>query len=105
MTAESPETQLERMVQFFHHEKTLAQMPGLNDGILAALLGVATETYRGLRDKFASRARDTARELLADPAFAAQVDRLPFAPGSVIAGIGDSITDDSHRSYAVGGVD
>ena len=101
MSVEPPDVQLERAIQFFHNEKTLAQMPGLNDGILAALLGIATETYRSLRERFASRAREAARELLADPGFAARVDRLPFPAGGVVAGIGDSITDDAQSWFEI----
>jgi hypothetical protein len=38
--------------------------------------------------------RWAARELLTDPAVASSVDRLPFRPGTMVVGIGDSNTDD-----------
>lgn len=94
MSAASPEAQLERMVQFFHYGKTLALMPGLNDGLLSALFGLELDTYRALVDRFAQNARAAARELLADDDFAARVDRLPFSANSTVVGLGDSITDD-----------
>ena len=84
----------ERMLQFFHYEKLLALMPGLSEGLLATLNGLALDDYRAVREGFTAQARETARELLAAEGFAALVDRLPFAPGAVVAGIGDSITDD-----------
>lgn len=84
----------ERMVQFFHYEKLLALMPGFSEGLLASLNGFALDTYRAIRGRFDTRARGAAQELLAEPEFAALVDRLPFAPGAIIGGIGDSITDD-----------
>ncbi len=86
--------QLSYVLQFQHKEKLLAQIPGVNDANIAALWGIDAATYRGVRDRFARRAADAARELLADPAFAVQVDRLPFAQGATVAGLGDSITDD-----------
>ena len=84
----------ERMLQFFHYEKVLALMPGMSEGLLATLNGFSVEVYRATRERFAEQARGAARELLADAGFAALVDRLPFAPGAVVVGLGDSITDD-----------
>ncbi|HSN77276.1 MAG TPA: GDSL-type esterase/lipase family protein, partial [Anaerolineae bacterium] len=43
---------------------------------------------------FAQRDSQAAAELLANPAFAVSIDRLPFKPGAMVVGIGDSITDD-----------
>ena len=84
----------ERMLQFFHYEKLLATMPGLSEGLLASLNGFSLDDYRATRAGFAGQARAAAQELLADGDFAALVDRLPFAPGALVAAIGDSITDD-----------
>ncbi len=91
----------ERMVQFFHYEKLLAQMPGLSEELLATLNGFSVEVYREAREWFAEQARGAAQELLAEEGFAALVDRLPFAPGAVVAGIGDSITDDSQSWFEI----
>ena len=93
MTVESPAEQLERMVQFFHYGKTLAQMPGLSDELLATLFGLDLGSYNAIRD-CSHRTRAAASGLLAEPDFAARVDRLPFAANSTIVGLGDSITDD-----------
>jgi acyl-CoA thioesterase-1 len=86
--------QFRYVLQFQHKEKTLGQIPGVNDATIAALWGIDAATYRETRDRFAARAARAARDLLADPEFAARVDRLPFAPGDTVVGLGDSITDD-----------
>jgi lysophospholipase L1-like esterase len=86
--------QLSYVLQFQHKEKLLAHIPGVNDANVAALWCLDPATYRGVRDNLAKRARAAARELLADPEFALRVDGLPFAPGSTVVGMGDSITDD-----------
>jgi acyl-CoA thioesterase-1 len=85
---------LSYVLQFEHLEKRLEGMPGATDERIAALFGLDVESYRSIRDRYAARARQAAWELLAEPAFAALVDRLPFRAGDVIVGLGDSITDD-----------
>ena len=82
------------IVQFFHPEKVYPDSPGMNEPMAAALLGVNLAIYQKLKTHFGEQARRAARELLADSAFAERVDRLPFAPGSRVVGLGDSITDD-----------
>jgi len=94
MEQHGPEQLLEFAIQFRHLEKILADLPGINDALCAAAFGVNIETYRGIRHGLTERARAAASDLLDDPAFAASVDRLPFAPGEVVVGLGDSITDD-----------
>lgn len=86
--------QLVHTIQFHHPEKVLAGMPGIDDKVVAAILGTDVDTYRKIRADFAEHARESARGLLADSSFAVRVDRLPFAPGSTVVGLGDSITDD-----------
>lgn len=87
--------QLTYAIQFYHPEKMLSQLPGVqNEATLAALLGIEVDLYRQIRDRFALNARETAQTLLADAEFCHWVDRLPFAPGAVVVGLGDSITDD-----------
>jgi lysophospholipase L1-like esterase len=86
--------QFRYVLQFQHKEKTLGQIPGVSDQSIAALWGIDAATYRRTRDRFAARAERAARDLLADPTFAARVDRLPFQPGETVVGLGDSITDD-----------
>jgi acyl-CoA thioesterase-1 len=86
--------QLAYVLQFQHKEKLVAHIPGVSDATIAALWGLDAHTYRRTRDRFARQARNAAQTLLADPEFAARVDWLPFAPGSTVVGLGDSITDD-----------
>jgi acyl-CoA thioesterase-1 len=86
--------QFRYVLQFQHKEKTLGQIPGVNDATIAALWGIDAATYRQTRNRFAARAARAARDLLADPGFAARVDQLPFRPGDTVVGLGDSITDD-----------
>jgi acyl-CoA thioesterase-1 len=82
------------VLQFQHKEKLVAHIPGVNDANIAALWGLDAASYRGVRDEFSRHAQRAAQELLADSEFAACVDRLPFAPGTTVVGLGDSITDD-----------
>jgi lysophospholipase L1-like esterase len=80
------------LVRFCHPEKILGatRLPGtLSDDAIAALYGTDEATYRahalGLADE-ARRAADGLRD---------RVAALPFAPGSQILALGDSITDDA----------
>ena len=98
MTSYTPD-QLAYLIQFIHPEKTLGALPGIGDDNIAAAFGLDTASYRRIKDGFAANARRAAQELLADPAFATRVDRLPFAPGSTVVALGDSITDD-YQSWA-----
>jgi acyl-CoA thioesterase I len=83
--------QLSYFIQFQHPEKT---WPGLRDSALAPLFEVDLPTYQQIKSTFAEHARQAAVDLLRDPTFAAQVDRLPFEAGAKVVGLGDSITDD-----------
>lgn len=85
---------LSYVLQFEHLEKRLEGMPGATDERIAALFGLDVEAYRSIRGRYTDWARQAAQELIAEPAFAALVDRLPFGAGDVIVGLGDSITDD-----------
>ncbi|GAA0961531.1 SGNH/GDSL hydrolase family protein [Actinocorallia libanotica] len=84
----------ERLIRFQHPEKILGYLGVLDDERLAALFGLDVGSYRRLRRTHADRAAEAAGELLAEPGFAAKVDRLPFAPGQRIAALGESTTDD-----------
>ncbi len=87
--------QISYLVQFIHPEKHYAGMPGrFDDAAAAALFGIDAATYCRIREGFADNARRAAGELLADGAFAAQVDRLPFKRLDTIVAVGDSLTDD-----------
>lgn len=91
----------ERMLQFFHYEKLLGLMPGMSEQLMATLNGFSLDDYRAVRAHFAAQARAAAQELLADADFAARVDRLPFAPGSLVVALGDSITDDLQSWFEI----
>ena len=94
--------QLAWLIQFDHPDKVLAGYRGeLDDTAFAALFGIGPALYRDIRREFAANARRAAQALLADAAFADQVDRLPFAPDSVVVGVGDSITDDDQSWFEI----
>ena len=91
---------LSYLFQFTHPEKILSLMPVVTEATIAPLFGLSKATYAHMKHAFAERARQAAEELLSDSAFASQVDRLPFAPGSMVIGVGDSVTDD-YQSWLV----
>lgn len=82
--------QMQFIIHFVHHEKTVAA----SEEICAALLGYDLAVLREIKAGFARDVHQAAIDLLAEPSFASAVDRLPFAPGSCVVGLGDSITDD-----------
>ncbi len=82
------------LARFIHVEKMLPPLPGVHDMLLADLLKMPAEVLKGIRAQLAAEVRQSAEALLADTAFAEQVDRLPFAAGSTVVGFGDSLTDD-----------
>lgn len=82
------------LARFIHVEKMLPPLPGVHDMLLADLLKMPAEVLTGIREQLSAEVRQSAEALLADTAFAKQVDRLPFAAGSTVVGFGDSLTDD-----------
>jgi lysophospholipase L1-like esterase len=90
-----PDNLLEYFMRFTHLNKTLAPFSGVNDTMIATLLGTDVATYHAIQRSLQARVRQTAKDLLADPAFAELVDRVPFAAGAKIVGFGSSSTDDS----------
>lgn len=90
------------MVQFLHPEKVYFYLPGFQDEVLlAGLFELDVATYRTIKAGFAAAAHTAAEELLADTAFAAKVDRLPFGSGSVVVAIGESDTDDLQSWFEI----
>ncbi len=97
-------TDLEYVIQFQHPEKMLAKLPTqpkIADAMIAPFFGLDTEAYAQLRSDFAERARSSARELLENFDFRERVDRLPFAAGATVVGLGDSITDDLQSWFEI----
>jgi acyl-CoA thioesterase I len=85
---------IENWVQYTHLEKLYGYLPGMDEALMARLFGLDLHGYREVKGRFDANARDAARELLEDPAFAERVDRLPFQSRDKVVGIGDSLTDD-----------
>jgi acyl-CoA thioesterase-1 len=83
----------EELARSVHPEKVFAFLPGMSAANLAALYGLDEPAYAAIRDRFAAQTAAAARELLAEPEFAAAVDRLPFSAGQTLAVIGESTTD------------
>jgi len=83
----------EELVRSIHPEKVFAFLPGMTTANLAALYGLDEPAYAAIRDRFAVQTAAAARDLLAEPGFAAAVDRLPFSAGQTLAVIGESTTD------------
>lgn len=83
----------EELARSVHPEKVFAFLPGMTPANLAALYGLDEAAYAAIRDRFAALTAAAARDLLAEPAFAAAVDRLPFAAGQSLAVVGESTTD------------
>jgi lysophospholipase L1-like esterase len=89
-------------VQFTHPEKVYFYLPGFQDESLkAGVYALDVAQYQAIKSDFAAAARGAAEALLADAAFAAMVDRLPFAPGSLVAVIGESDTDDLQSWFEI----
>ena len=86
--------QMAKAVRFMQPEKMLPFSHDLDDELVAALFGLDAAAYRAIKGGFDARAREAARELLADPSFADRVDRLPFRPGKSVVAVGESSTAD-----------
>lgn len=93
-----PDNLLEYSIRFTHLKKTLAPL-SVDDTMIATMLGTDLATYYEIQRTFQARVHQAAKELLADPAFAKLVDRVPFAAGSKVIGFGSSSTDDSQSWF------
>lgn len=82
--------QKQYVLHLIHHEKTVFA----SEEICAALLGYDLPDFREIKMEFAHCVRQIAQELLSDPTFCHLIERLPFKAGSIVVGLGDSITDD-----------
>jgi len=92
------------LVKVFQPERSVASLPGgwagLAESTRAALLGLAADVYATVHAGLVNGAKEAARELLADPAICAMVDRLPLNKGARVVAVGDSHTSDP-QSWAV----
>ncbi|MEU6619226.1 GDSL-type esterase/lipase family protein [Streptomyces litmocidini] len=91
----------DKLVRFQQPEKSLHYLGELPDTRLAELFDLDTETYRTLLRGLDEQTRDTAAELLEDPAFAARADRLPFRPGQRVVVLGESTTADRLSWFSI----
>ena len=91
--SDSASSLAEQLARSIHPEKVFAFLPGMTPANLAALYGVDEPAYAAIRGRFAAQTAEAAKGLLADPDFAAAVDRLPFPAGQTLAVIGESTTD------------
>jgi acyl-CoA thioesterase-1 len=101
----SPDERMQQaafQVRYQHPEKLYYYFPTFQeDAALGPLFGLDAETYRGIRTDFDTQVHHTAMDLLADPAFADRVAALPFAPGAIILGIGESDMDDLLSAFEI----
>ncbi|MEV0029551.1 GDSL-type esterase/lipase family protein [Nocardia sp. NPDC050793] len=85
---------ISKLVRFQKPELSLPYLNGIDEAHIAALFGLEPDEYRSLRDDLDKQARAAAAELLTEPEIAAQVERLPFAPGTRVVALGESSTAD-----------
>lgn len=95
--------QMRWLLKVLQPERMVASLPGaatLTEPMRAALLGLDPEAYVAELARLRAGANEAAHALLADPALAAMVDRLPLRPGARVVAFGDSHTSDP-QSWAV----
>lgn len=95
--------QVRWLLKVLQPARTLASLPGgaaLPQETHAALLGLPLEIYTAELDRMKAEAKQAASELLADPAVASMVDRLPLRQGAKVVAFGDSLTSEP-QSWAV----
>lgn len=95
--------QMRWLLKVIQPERTLASLPGgagLSQETHAALLGLPPVAYTSELGRMKAEAKEAASELLADPAVASMVDRLPLRKGARVVAFGDSLTSEP-QSWAV----
>ena len=95
--------QMRWLLKVIQPARTLASLPGgagISQDTHAALLGLPSEGYTTELGRMKAEAREAATELLADPAVASMIDRLPLRKGATVVAFGDSLTSDP-QSWAV----
>ena len=84
--------QLRWLLKVIQPARTLASLPGgagLSQETHAALLGLSPEGYTTELGRMKAEAKEAASELLADPAVASMVDRLPLRRGATVVAFDD----------------
>jgi lysophospholipase L1-like esterase len=94
MTTPLTDEQRDYILQFQHPEKMLSRMPGVSPDLVARLFDVSARRREEVRAGFTGAVQSAAREILADPANAEALGRLPLCAGQTCLALGDSITDD-----------
>jgi lysophospholipase L1-like esterase len=95
--------QMRWLLKVIQPERTVASLPGgarLSQETHAVLLGLPPEVYVAELGRMRAEANEAAGELLADPAVASMVDRLPLRKGAKVVVFGDSLTSEP-QSWAV----
>lgn len=95
--------QLRWLLKVIQPERTLPSLPeaaSLGQEAHAGLLGLPGDIYTAELDRMQREASQAASALLADPAVASMVDRLPLRKGAKVVAFGDSLTSDP-QSWAV----
>lgn len=95
--------QVRWLLKVIQPEGTLSSLPGgasLGQDAHAGLLGLPVDIYATELGRMQKEAFEAAHELLADPAVASMVDRLPLRKGAKVVAFGDSLTSDP-QSWAV----
>src|SRR5688572_25253574 len=95
--------QIQWLLKVIQPERTLAALPGgggLSQDTHAALLGLPPEVYAAELGRLRAEAKEATAELLADPAVASMVERLPLRRGAKVVAFGDSLTSEP-QSWAV----
>ncbi len=95
--------QMRWLLKVIQPARTLASLPGaaaLSQETHAALLGLPPESYTTELGRMKAEAKEAANELLADPAVASMLDRLPLRRGATVVAFGDSLTSEP-QSWAV----
>lgn len=89
--------QVQWLMKILQPERALGSMPGvsaLTEALRASLLGVDPEIYSAELARMRRDLKTAAGELLAEPAIAKMVDRLPLPKGARVLAFGDSHTSD-----------
>ena len=95
--------QVRWLLKVIQPEGTLASLPegaSLNQAAHAGLLGLPVDIYATELGSMQKEASEAAGALLADPAVASMVDRLPLRKGARVVAFGDSLTSEP-QSWAV----